>query len=567
MRLTGHAIMTAALLLFSAAAQAKEPKWVKKAVNSVFEIVAYDQDGQETGRSRGFFIDTNGTGITDRSILAGAASAVTIDAAGTSRPVNIVLGADDMYDVVRFSVTPDKKLCAVPLSNAQATEKSDVRLLPYTRDRKPQTVGMEVRTCQEIAGKRFYYTLDAPWQEQYTGCPVFDEDGDVVGIVQKGQDGDACTYLLDANFVSNIQIAAMSLDTRAYQDISIRKSLPQDPDQALAYVIMKQSTLLSADYCRLLEDFLYQFPDNPDGLFNMGSYLILETDSTSFERGIQYIEQSIEKAGADDRDRFHCDYASLIYNCIVEGQAHPSDWTLDKALDETVKALEINDQPQYYQLKGNILYAMKRYQDSYDSFVRLNSTSLASPDTYMFCYSINRQMGGSAELGLALLDSALMKYPTPMPRQAASVLLERALHKEEMGLNREAVGDYNKYEELLGSYNMSARFYLLREQVEIKAKLYEPALADIDRAIEIEPADSSLILEKGSLLLRVGEYEKALPILLELVSTYPDSGEIHRLTGVCYMRRGDDDKACYHLTTASSLGDTVADPLIPQVCK
>lgn len=566
MKLYRHFIIMAAILL-PLAAQAKEPKWVKQVKNSVFEVIAYDGNGQEKGRSHGFFIGTDGTGITDLSILSGASSAVTVDAAGITRPINKVVGADDIYDVVRFTVTPDKKLCAMPLAPVQTLEGGEVRLLPFAPDGKPQTVGMTVKSCQKIAGDRFYYVLENPWQESFTGCPVIDEDGTAIGIVQQGNESDQTTYVLDAQFVGDIEIAATSLDGRAYKNILISKALPKDPDQALAYILMKQSTYLSGEYGRLLEDFLDQFPDNPDGLFNMGSFLILETDSTNFDRGLELIGQSIAKADADDRDRFHCDYANLIYNTIVQGQNKYEGWTLDKALDEIRQAMKLKDVPAYRQLEGNILYAMKRYQDAYDSFVKLNATSMASPDTYLFCYSINKQMGGSDELGLALLDSAIMKYGSPMPRQAGQLLLERAIHKEEMGLNRDALKDYNSYENLLGSYSMSARFYLLREQVEIKAKLYEPALADIERAIEIEPADSSYVLEKASLLLRVGELDRAMPILQELVKTYPDSGEVHRLAGVCYMRKEDNDKACYHLTTAKSLGDTVADQLIPQVCK
>lgn len=566
MRLSKHLLFIMAMFL-SVTAMAKSPKWVKQVKNAVFEVIAYDSNGQEKGRSHGFFIDKDGTGITDLGVLSGAASAVTIDAAGITRPIVKVTGADDMYDVVRFTVTPDKKLCIMPLSKVQSFEGFNVTLIPYSADGKPQTVPMAVKSTQKIAGDRFYYVIDTPWDESYTGCPVADEDGDAIGIVQPGHESDKTIFVLDAMYVCDIQIEALSLDTRAYQNILISKSLPQDPEQALAYIFMKQSTTTSAEYGRLVEDFCNQFPDDPDGLFNMGSYLILETDSTNFDRGLELIGLSIEKAGTDEKHRFHCDYANMIYNAIVGGQNRYDGWTLDKALEEVNMAIAQEQAPPYYQLKGNILYAMKRYQESYDSFVRLNASNMASPDSYMFSYSINKQMGGSDELGLALLDSAIMKFGNPMPRQAGNLILERAILKENMGLNREAVKDYNAYESLLGSYSMSARFYLLREQVEIKAKLYEQALTDIDNAIEIEPQDSSYVLEKASLLLRVGEYDKALPILLELVETYPDSGEVHRLTGVCYMRKENDDKACYHLTTAKSLGDTVAGQLIPQVCK
>ena len=96
-------IRTIAVIAFMALAlqaSAKDPKWLKSVRNSVFNVVAYDTDGRELSRSRGFFISTDGTGITDRSVLVGADKAVTIDAAGTTRQIQVVTGADDIYDAV-----------------------------------------------------------------------------------------------------------------------------------------------------------------------------------------------------------------------------------------------------------------------------------------------------------------------------------------------------------------------------------------------------------------------------------------------------------------------------------
>ena len=558
-------IRTIAVIAFMALAlqaSAKDPKWLKSVKNSVFNVIAYDTDGRELSRSRGFFISTDGTGITDRSVLVRAQKAVTIDAAGTTRPIQVVTGADDIYDAVRFSLLPDKKLTAVQPSKVQALEGDQVFILTLSADNKTALVPASVSKTMKIDGDRFYYNLSLPFDSAYTGCPVFDDEGAAIGIVQAGRRGDKETYVLDALHITDIEISTFSLDSRAYSEIGIRKMLPSDPDMALAYVMIKQSTATSEQYGKLLEDFMIQFPDNPDGIFNMGSYLIQETDSTQFDRGIELIEKSISVA--DDKDRMHCDYANLIYNTIVGRQNHPGSWTLEKALEEINAALAINEVSLYMQLQGNILYAMKRYPEAFDSFMKLNNTDQATPETYLFAYTVRRQMDNDPDICITLLDSTIAKFGTPLPQRAASYVLERATIKEDAGRNREAVADYNLYEQMLGANSMSSAFYFIREQVEIKARMYEQALADINQARLLAPQDSSLILEHASLLLRIGNYEVALPLLKELEANYPDQPDIQRLIGVCYLRRNDNVNARKYLTRAKELGDKVAAQLLEE---
>ena len=164
-------IRTIAVIAFMALAlqaSAKDPKWLKSVKNSVFNVIAYDTDGRELSRSRGFFISTDGTGITDRSVLVRAQKAVTIDAAGTTRPIQVVTGADDIYDAVRFSLLPDKKLTAVQPSKVQALEGDQVFILTLSADNKTALVPASVSKTMKIDGDRFYYNLSLPFDSAYT---------------------------------------------------------------------------------------------------------------------------------------------------------------------------------------------------------------------------------------------------------------------------------------------------------------------------------------------------------------------------------------------------------------
>lgn len=546
-------------IMFPALMQAKNPKWLKNAKKAVVEVIAYNDEGKEISRSNGFFINDDGTGLTGLDVLQDANSAVTVDAAGIKRPIVILLGADNTYDVVRFRVEPDKKLKALTLSpQVKAAETDKVYLLPYKKNLKE----LSVSGVERISDTHSYYTVDAPWDSTMLDSPLLNDAGIVIGMVQKGKTGDPQTYAIDAGYVNDIEITALNRDDNVYRDLKIKVSLPQDEDQALAYIMMKRGVRSMAECRPLHEQFLEQFPDSPDGMFAMGTFLIQETDSTEYDAGLEFIEKAF--AAAQDKERFHCDYANIILNHLLQGLKAPAAWTYEKALSEIDAALKIDGKPVYHEIRGNILYAMERYPEAYNSYVKVNASDIASSDTYLRAYYISLHMEDSINLSIALLDSVIIKFGTPMPQRASQVLMERAILKEEAGRNREAVVDYYTYESLLGTYSMSAEFYYRRAQVEIKARMFEQALNDMEKARSLAPDDSSLVLEHASLMLRVGDTDGALPLLEELVISYPDVGDVQRLLGVCYMRRDEMEKARRHLTLAKELGDEPAATLLEQ---
>ena len=81
-----------------------QPAWVKKATKSVFTVKTFSKDGSLIGSTNGFFIGTNGEAISNFSPFKGASRAVAIDASGKEMTVDCILGANDMYDIVKFRV-------------------------------------------------------------------------------------------------------------------------------------------------------------------------------------------------------------------------------------------------------------------------------------------------------------------------------------------------------------------------------------------------------------------------------------------------------------------------------
>ena len=57
----------------------------------------------------GFFVKADGTAVSDYGLFEGAQRAVVIDSDGKEFPVDCILGANAMYDVVKFASRRTKK--------------------------------------------------------------------------------------------------------------------------------------------------------------------------------------------------------------------------------------------------------------------------------------------------------------------------------------------------------------------------------------------------------------------------------------------------------------------------
>ena len=106
------------------------PKWAAKARKAVFSVITYDKDNKIMNTGNGFYIDETGTAVSDYTLFKGADHAVIVTVDGKELPVKYIMGANDIYDVVKFKTDYDKKSGALkPAANAPAQGET-VYLLP-----------------------------------------------------------------------------------------------------------------------------------------------------------------------------------------------------------------------------------------------------------------------------------------------------------------------------------------------------------------------------------------------------------------------------------------------------
>ena len=542
------------LYLFTFLPLQAQPSWVKKATKSVFTVKTFSADGSLIGSSNGFFTGTDGEAISNFAPFKGASRAVIIDAAGKELPVSTIMGANDMYDVVKFRVAANK---TQPLTIATeiAPTGSTVWLLPY-RETKVIKSGA-VRKAETFQEEYAYYTIAMQTPETAVSCPLLNEAGEVIGLMQQPASAtDSLSYAVSARFVDSLKVTGFSLSDPTLKMTAIKKELPQTLEETNLLVYLAGSAVDSATYVNLVDDMIEKFPDAPEGYVYRAE---IAANTANYAAADKDMTQALKVAEAKDEVLFT--YARMIYNKEIYQALQPYEpWTFDKALAQIQEAYGINPQPAYRQLEGNILFAQKKYDDAYNIFMELTNSNMDKAEMW-YGAARCKEMQKDTTAMLALLDSAVNVFTKPYLKQAAPYLWTRGNKRFDCGKYREAVADFNEYEKLMAT-QVNARFYYIRHQAEIEGRLYQQALNDINRAIQMEPKETLYYAEKASLQIRVGQYDDAIGTAEELLALEPDGSNGYLFKGLALCLKGNKKDGLELLGKAKEMGDPQAEGLI-----
>lgn len=560
-------------LLFIFLAQgsmAQTPKWVEKAKRAVFSVVTYDKNDKMLNTGNGFFVSEDGVALSDYSLFKGAERAEIITAEGKQMPVSTILGANDMYDVIKFRVAiTEKKVPALIVANTAPAVGADAWMLPYSTQKSIACVSGKVKEVSKVAGEYHYYTLSMQMKDKMVSCPVMSADGQVFGIAQKSSGLDTVTtcYAAGAAFAMSQKISALSLGDAALKSIGIRKGLPETEDQALVYLFMASSSLSEEDYGKLLDDFIRQFPMNADGYLRRANYYVAKgkDDQSWFDKAVADFNQALKVA--QKKDDVYYNIGKLMYAYQLSKPEKPyKDWSYDTALKNVRQAITIDPLPVYVQLEGDILFAQQDYAGALAAYEKVNASNIASAGTFFSAAKTKELMKAEPTEILVLLDSCIARCPQPMTADFAPYLLERAQMYMNADQPRNAMLDYDAYDTAVKG-QVNDVFYYYREQAALKARQYQRALDDIAKAVELNPTDLTYQAEHAVVNLRVGRYEEAIQILNNILKTDPKYGEAYRLLGLCQIQQKKTDEACGNFKKAKELGDPNVDELIKKYCK
>lgn len=545
-------------------------KWNKKLSNAIFTIVTYDKDDKILNTGNGFFIQPNGEAVSDYALFKGAERAIIVTSEGKEMAVDRILGANDMYDIIKFHVTiQDKKVQALPLATQPAQVNEKIWLLPYSTSKEAihqQGIVTEVVPVNE---KYHYYTLQLTANEKAISCPIVNAEGLVVGIMQQPvttEDGKTC-YAVDANYASSLSIGALTSNHSSLRAIGIKKALPPTEEEALVLLYMKAGQTNKEEYLELLNEFIETYPQSAEGYQRRATLYTQEfKDSLHFELAEADIAQAIE-LNEKKAEVYHTLCRMIYQNSISEQPLKYKDWGLKKALESIQQAIAIDSLPLYLQTEGELLFALQDYTKAYEAYKFVNESNMATALTF---YSAAKSLQLSGQTGqdeeiIRLLDQAVNTYAKPYPIDAAPYVWERGKAYENAGKHRQAVMDFNEYHKLVNG-KVNATFYYQREQAAIAGHMNQLALEDIAKAIELDSTNANYYAEQASLFVRFKMVEEAIVSCKKALKLDPEYADCYRILGICYIQQKKEEEACKQFTRAKELGDEQADKLIQKYC-
>ena len=552
------------MILFAACVccmvNAQPDKWVKKASKAVFTLKTFNADGSLIGSGNGFFITADGVAVSSYTPFRGAAKAVVIDAMGKEYEVKSIIGANDVYDIAKFRVDATK--CQTLRTAPAAVENTSLWLLPYNAKNAYSCTAAKVKSVQKVQNDYDYYTLEATAPENTVGCPYLNANGEVVGIQQQSSSDDNTTqYAVGAAFATGLKMTGLSLNDPALKATSIKKDLPDELDQAILTLYLASTLGDAQSFVGLVDDFIAKFPQAPDG-YSYKAQIMAAQDN--YPEADKYMKLAIDNA--TDKAEARYNYAKMMYqNLIYFYDSASHAWSYEQALEQAEQAVALDPQLPYLTQKAQLLFACKRYADSYAAFQDVIGKGGRTAECFYGAARCKEQLNDTTAC-LALLDSAVATFSKPYLKEAAPYIYARAQALAESGKYRLAVNDYNEYENLMIS-QVNSEFYYIRSQVEAKARLFQQALNDLDKAIDKSPDILLYRSEKASLQIRVHLLDQAIDTASECIRLFPDASDGYLFLGLAQCLNNNKVQGVGNLLKAKDLGDAQADGLIEKYGK
>jgi tetratricopeptide (TPR) repeat protein len=342
----------------------------------------------------------------------------------------------------------------------------------------------------------------------------------------------------------------------------MRVALPDDFDQAVVALYMNQGNKGNDNILGMSDEFISKFPTASEGYNSKAIYL---SGKGLFAEAAKVMEEGIEKC--EKKDEPHFDYSKIIFNKLLySNDSTFTDWTLDKAIAEADAAMSVNPLPVYNLHKGKILYTAKRYDEAYKIFLDVTKTNMRSAECFYNASLCLQANNAEKEKVIEMLDSAVAFFPQPYKIDAAPYFMIRGKYLDDNGMYRKAAADYNEYEKLMGNM-VNDNFFYLKEQAELKAKLYQPALDDIDKAIALAPKEQLYYAEKAMLQVRVNKIDEGMATAQLCMTRFPDYGDGHAVYGLAQILKGKKKEGMATLEKAKELGSEMAKPLMEKYAK
>lgn len=541
---------------------------MENAGRAIFTVEATTEGGV-TQSGCGFFIRENGEAAAPYLLFRNAVKAVVTTSTGEKYHVSTILGADDLYGVIRFKVAIPKKTVFLPVADLQPPTGATALLPPAPQEE--EWMQGEVSEVSSIKGAYPYYRIEMPLPPSRQGLPLLTETGAVFALTQADATGKNKTYGIGIPYIQSLQVTTTDILKQAYHEIGIRKAWTSNLDDALVSLMLYSTQQEPHIYLETLNDFIETFPHSRDGYIHRATLYAYNRNllAASADERLQLLDKALQdlnlaaKYTSGKADPYY-EKAKLIFNIAVsDSTLQYKDWNLEEATTLLQKAITEEDRPEYHQLEGDMALYRQDFEKAYDAYSLVNQSPIASGVSFYLAAKCKQQIPNANYMEtLALLDSAIAKSPD---REAAAYILESVELKMQVGLYEEAVKGYDKYYLAVGGL-VNDGFYYFREQAKYRMGDLEGALQDINSAIAGSDQNAIYQAEKASIFLRMQDLPNAQTFAENAIRIDPGFASAYRILGISLVRQEKAEKACPHFRKAQELGDRVVEKLITEHC-
>ena len=544
-------ILTIALVLGISTNISAQPGAVKKAADAAFTLTTFKADGSILATSNGVCISTDGIAISPWKPFIGADKAVIIDAKGQKHEVECLLGANEIYDIVKFQV--NGKTIAAPLTTT-VSANDEVWITPMPKSGNAEKA--DVVNVEKFMDKYNYAILKSTATDKLNGTPVFNMKGQVIGLFNISGDSQSST---DVNYANDFTVNGLSQNDITLRQSGICIGLPNKIEEAVV-ALMLSSEKPSNIHEAVVNDFIAKFPQSNDGYYALANIQIAKGEIVNADKTMQ---TAVGKVTA--KDEAHYNYARLIYRGTLaqdsEEKTKSVGWTLDKALDEIQKAQSTKANDAYRHLQAQIIFAKGDYAKAYTEFEALTKTKFNNPELYLEMAQSRQHLGATDQEILDLLNKSIELCDTPYVSTSAPYFYTRGQQLEKMGEYRKAVQDYYTYE-YFNQGLLGAAFYYMREQCEVKARMWQQALQDILIASRLDSKEALYPTEAGSLLLRLNKIDAAISAAQQAIQLDASLPDAYLILGIAQCESKQKEEGLKNIQKAKELGNTQADTFL-----
>lgn len=207
------------------------PQLIKQIEKSVFTVLSIDENDNEFSQGSGFFISSNGIGVTNYHVLDGAYNAKIKLSTGEIIPIESICDYDKNADIVIFKVKSNNlTFPALRLTNVIPTRGTSIISLssPLGLEQTASTGIVSAVRDSKNYGKIIQIT--APISHGSSGSPIVNLNGEVLGVstfgFESGQNLNFAVSSLKIRELSQVQnISLYDMWNKPLETMQIRKAV------------------------------------------------------------------------------------------------------------------------------------------------------------------------------------------------------------------------------------------------------------------------------------------------------------------------------------------------------